>query len=88
MTQTENQQLIELLNAKKAEIKMAMEYVKDHCTDEEQEEYETRDLQRMLRHTQQVIIAMTADFGAQETIDHVNEDKQMLVKENQENSFV
>lgn len=88
MTQTENQQLIELLRAKHDEIKMAIEYVKGLCTDSEQEAYETHDLRQMLRNTEQIIIAMTADFGAQETIDHVNEDKLMLAEATQEESFV
>lgn len=74
MTQKENQQLLDLLRKKEAEIKMATEYVAEHCDDREQENFETQDLRKMRRYTQYLINEMTADFGAQETIDHVNDE--------------
>lgn len=79
MTQKENQQLLDLLRKKEAEIKMAIEYVDDKCYDDRLlAECETQDLRKMRRHTQGLINEMTADFGAQETIDHVNDDLREL----------
>lgn len=76
MTPQENKTLLELLHMKQAEIMKAIEHVADHPNGSQQEIFEAQDLRRMRRNIVGLINEMTADFGAQETINDINEYRQ------------
>lgn len=73
MTREENNQLIELLKKKKAEVADSIEYIVEICDgDKEMEWEETRHLHNLSCKITATLSELTSEYGAQATIDHIN----------------